>query len=293
MNNIHEKVTETIIKRIESGVMPWHKPWNNGGFDSWQRPLRANGKAYKGINTVILWAAAIEKGYSNPNWLTFKQADQAGGHVRKGEKSIQVVFWKEVEVEDRETGEDKKIPFMQCYNVFNAEQCSGLPEKYLASGQIAAYSNPDERNEAADNFVLSSGARVEHGGNRACYNSGNDRISMPEFKVFESAETYYGTILHELTHWTGHKSRCDRQLGNRFGSQSYAAEELIAELGASFLCADLALEPVVRDDHAAYIENWLTVLKNDSKAIFTAAAAAEKATTYLHGLQNVERTAAA
>jgi len=288
----YENVTNTIIQKIESGVMPWHKPWQAGNFKH-SRPLRSNGEVYRGINTVILWAESMSRGYSNPRWFTFKQINQLGGSVLKGEKSTEVVYWNFIEKEDADN-EDKtrKIPFMRSYRVFNAEQTKGLPEKYLI-GDSPKFQNPDDRIDHADRFVESTGANVKHGGNAAFYMPADDFIQMPEFQHFESKEAYYGTITHELTHWTGHKSRVNRDLANRFGSGKYAAEELIAELGAAFLCADLEIEPVVREDHASYIANWLTILKGDSKAIFTAAAAAEKAVQYIHGLQAKEKQAVA
>jgi antirestriction protein ArdC len=266
------------------------KPWNaEQAAGRISRPLRANGKPYQGINVLMLWSAAIEKGYAAPIWMTFKQALDLKAHVRKGEAGSLVVYAdKIIRTEtDTETGEDteRAIPFMKGYTVFNVEQIDGLPEHFYA--RPAAPTGTVERIARAESFMAATGANVIHGGNRACYVPSTDNIHMPCIDFFRDAESYYATLAHEASHWTRHPSRLDRDFGRkRFGDEGYAMEELVAELGAAFLSADLELTPEVRDDHAAYIASWIKVLKNDKRAIFSAASHAQRAADFLHGLQH-------
>lgn len=284
--SIHETITNKIVNQIESGILPWKNRWGSE-TPTMVRPLRANGTPYKGINTLILWVTSLEFGYSGNHWMTFNQAKSLGGHVRKGERASEVVFFKTLELEDEETDDKKrKVPMLNTYKVFNVDQCEGLPEKYLRakSTTIEVPGLPDsDRILTADAWIDRVGADLRIGGNRAYFAPDSDHVQMPEFSRFISHDAYYATILHELTHWSGGKSRLNRDLNNRFGSNKYAAEELIAELGAAFLCSDLGIvdTDTIRDDHASYIESWLKVLKGDSKAIFTAAAKAEQACKYL------------
>lgn len=238
----------------------------------------------------MLWAASVEAGYVSPHWMTFKQAKELGANVRKGERGSLVVYANSItktEEQDDGSEEERKIPFMKGYSVFNIDQIEGLPEQY--------YSKPEpvidgvNRIDHAEAFFASTGADVRHGGNRAFYSGGSDNVQMPAFESFRSPEAYYATLAHELTHWTKHKTRLDREFGRKkWGDEGYAKEELVAELGAAFLCADLALTPVSGEDHAAYIQSWLKVLKDDKRAIFAAAAHAQRAADFLHGLQSVE-----
>lgn len=285
-NNIYTEVTEKIVAMLETGTAPWHKPWSDGSAVI-KRPLRSNGKAYKGINTLLLWSETEQHGYQSASWLTFAQAKKEGGHVKKGEKSTPVIFFKFIEIEDKETGEPKKIPLLNYYRVFNADQCENLPEKYSKKGVIVspAMSNPDKPDEALESFLAGTQAVIRHGGNRAYFSPGNDYVQLPEFKFFESATRYYSVALHELTHWTGHKSRLDRIKATSFGSSDYAKEELVAELGAAFLCSELGINAEPREDHAHYLKSWLRVLKADNKAIFHAASQSESACEYLQSLQ--------
>jgi antirestriction protein ArdC len=250
--------------------------------------LRHNGIPYKGINVVMLWSAAVTKGYACPLWLTYKQAIELGGHVRKGETGELVIYANRItrtETDDEGEVSEREIPFLKGYTVFNAEQCHGLPAHYYASAETPALT-PMQRIEAADRFFAATGADIRHGGTRAYYAVGPDYVQMPPFETFRDAESYYATLAHETTHFTRHPSRLNRDFGRqRFGDEGYAVEELVAELGVAFLCADLDLTPEVREDHAAYIASWITVLKNDKRAIFSAAAHAQRAVDYLHGLQ--------
>ncbi|MBY5361934.1 zincin-like metallopeptidase domain-containing protein [Rhizobium leguminosarum] len=205
--------------------------------------------------------------------------------VRKGERGSLVVYASTLHRTDRDeaSGEEieRDIPYMKGYTVFNVEQIDGLPEQYTPPAQTIL--DPVQRVDHADAFFAATGANVRHGGNLAYYTQGEDRIQLPPFEAFRDAESYYTTLGHESIHWTKHKNRLDREFGRkRWGDKGYAAEELVAELGAAFLCADLTITPEVREDHAAYIDNWLTILKGDKRAIFTAAAHAQRAVDFLH-----------
>jgi antirestriction protein ArdC len=286
--DVYTRVTERVIADLESGIRTWMKPWSvehTAGKIS--RPLRHNGTPYRGMNVLLLWGEAVAKGYAAPIWMTFKQALELDAHVRKGEHGSLVVYANTVNrTETNDKGEDmeREIPFMKGYTVFNVEQIEGLPAHYYAKPE-----NPltlSERIESADRFMTATGATIYHGGNAAFYAPARDIVQMPPFEAFRDKESYYATALHELTHWTNHKSRLDRSFdAKRFGDHGYAREELVAELGAAFLCADLGITPEIRDDHAAYLGHWLNVLKEDKRAIFSAAAHAQRAADYLHGLQ--------
>jgi antirestriction protein ArdC len=258
------------------------------------RPLRHNGTPYHGINVLLLWGEAVAKGYGSATWMTYKQADELGSRVRRGEHGSMVVFadrFTKTETDDHGEEIERDIPFMKAYTVFNVEQIEDLPTHY--------YTKPEPKGEplqliaSAEAFFAVTGAAFRHGGNMAYYAPSPDLIQLPPPEAFNDAESYAATKAHELTHWTAHPSRLARVLGKRFGDNAYAAEELIAELGAAFLCADLgtALEP--RDDHAAYLAHWLKVLREDKRAIFSAAAHAQRAVDYLHSLQRQEQQEAA
>jgi antirestriction protein ArdC len=248
-------------------------------------------KGYRGINVVTLWVEAQMKGYSVPVWGTYKQFSEAGCQVRKGEKASLVVFYKEIEFEKERAevkdGDDATASAWMArgYWVFNAEQCEGyvLPERPPVI-EI-------DRNERVEQFMAATKIPVKHGGYAAYYRPSDDTIQMPDAGLFmgtdssSATEAYYSTLLHEGVHATGHKSRLDRNFSGRFGTQERSAEELVAELGAAFLCADLEVSPSLRDDHAHYIGHWLEIMKGDKKAIFTAAAAANRAVEFLQGLQ--------
>lgn len=294
--DIYSRITDQIISSLEGGVKPWMQPWNAGhAAGPVSRPRRFNGEAYSGINILTLWASAMDRGFAAPIWMTFRQARELGAHVRKGEKGSPVVYANSiVKTEtDEATGDesDVTIPFMKGYTVFNVEQIEGLPSHYYA--QREATRNPDERIVHADMFFGALGANILNGGNAAYYRSASDHIQMPMFDAFFDAQSYYATLAHESIHWTRHPSRLDRSFEQqRFGDAGYAKEELVAELGAAFLCADLELKLEDRNDHAAYIGSWLQVLKGYKHAIFAAAAHAQRAVDYLHGLQVQQEQAA-
>lgn len=287
--DIYQRVTDSIVAELEKGVRPWLKPWNaDHAAGRITRPLRANGIPYRGINILLLWDSAIMHGFTAPLWMTYKQAQELGGQVRKGEKGSLVVYANTITrtETDETTGEDleREIPFMKGYTVFNAGQVDGLPAHFYAAPQPAL--DPVARIAKAETFFAATGAEIHEGGNRACYNVTTDRVQMPPFVSFADPEAFYATLAHEITHWTRHPKRLDRDFGRRrFGDEGYAMEELVAELGAAFVCADLALTLAPREEHAAYIGSWLKVLKDDKRAIFAAAAHAQRAADYLAGLQ--------
>jgi antirestriction protein ArdC len=286
--DVYSRVTDKIVADIERGNLTWLQPWQAGHkAGPVSRPLRAGGVPYRGVNVLMLWAAAIEKGYACPLWLTYKQAAELGGQVRKGEKGSLVVYansFTKHETDEQGAEVETEIPFMKGYTVFNAEQIDSLPAHFYAT--VPPLNNDIARIESAERFFAVTKANIVHGGSRACYIIARDHIHMPCIDCFRDAESYYATLAHEASHWTRHASRLDRDLGRkRFADAGYAMEELVAEIGAAFLCADLGITPETRDDHAAYIASWLQVLKNDKRAIFTAASHAQKAADYLHSLQ--------
>jgi antirestriction protein ArdC len=287
--DLYTTITKRIVHQLEAGACPWHRPWNaKHKAGSISRPLRNNGQPYQGVNVLVLWLTAYEKGYSSPLWLTFQQAREAGGFVKKGEKGTQVVYANTFEKKDKDatTGEEtvERIPFLKSYIVFNAEQVEGLPGHYYALAE--APRNLAERLQHAEEFFANTKAKTEHGGNRAYYSISSDQIQLPPYETFEDRESYYSTRAHESIHWTKTPTRMNRDFGGkRFGDDGYAMEELVAELGAAFLCADLGITADVRVDHASYLDSWLKVMKADSKAIFTAASQASRAVEFLHGLQ--------
>jgi antirestriction protein ArdC len=288
--DVYQKITDQIVSELEKGVRPWMKPWNaEHTAGRITRPLRGNGVPYQGINILMLWSAAMEKCFAAPIWMTFKQALELKAHVRKGEQGSLVVYAdKIIRTEtDEHTGEasEHAIPFMKGYTVFNVEQIDGLPERFYAKAEPRLESV--QRIARVESFIAATGANVRHGGNRAFYSPASDHVQMPTIEAFRDAESYYATLAHETTHWTRHPSRLDRDFGRkRHGDEGYAMEELVAELGSAFLSADLDLTPEVREDHAAYIASWIKVLKNDKRAIFSAASHAQRAADFLHGLQN-------
>jgi antirestriction protein ArdC len=286
--DLYTRITGRIIKELEKGVRPWLKPWNaEHAAGRITRPLRHNGTPYRGINVLMLWSEAMARGYACPIWMTYRQAQELGAQVRKSERGSLVVFADRIrrtETDSAGNDVDREIPFLKGYSVFNCEQIDNLPAHYTAPA--APVLDPVERVAGAETFFRNVGADIRYGGDRAYYAVHADFVQMPPFESFRDAESYYATLAHETTHWTKHPSRLDREFGRkRWGDEGYAAEELVAELGSAFLSADLGITPEPRDDHASYIANWLKVLKDDKRAIFTAAAHAERAVGFLHGLQ--------
>lgn len=288
--DVYTRVTDRIVQDLERGVLPWLKPWNaEHAVGRICRPLRFNGERYSGVNVLTLWAEAETRGYGCPIWMTFQQAIALGGHVRKGQHGAPVVYASRfTKTETTAAGDEveREIPFLRQYWVFNCEQIDGLPASFYQPAEQPKTTL--ERVANADAFFAATGAEIRHGGNQAYYAGGSDHVQMPPFECFRDAESYYATLAHELTHWTKHPSRLNRDFGRkRFGDEGYAVEELVAELGAAFLCADLQITAEVRSDHASYLDSWLKVLKQDKRAIFTAASHASKAVDFLESLQPV------
>jgi antirestriction protein ArdC len=285
--DVYTRVTSGIIEQLEAGVRPWLKPWN-AEFAAGRitRPLRHNGQKYNGINILMLWASAEMQGFSCPFWLTFQQAKELGGHVKKGEHGSPVVYantFKKTETTDAGEEIEQDVPFLKEYTVFNAEQCEDLPAHFYRLAEPPT--EKMDRIEHAERFFANTTADIRYGGNRAYYAIEADYVRMPPFETFRDGESHAATLAHEMTHWTRHSSRLNRQFGRKkWGDEGYAMEELVAELGSAFLCADLHITPEVREDHASYIESWLKVLKSDKRAVFSAASHASKAVDFLHSL---------
>lgn len=294
--DIYQRITDQIVGDLEKGVRPWLRPWNaEHAAGRISRPLRGSGIPYQGINVLMLWSAAMEKGYAAPVWMTFKQARDLKANVRTGEHGSLVVYADKIIRTEADTvsGEEaeRAIPFMKGYTVFNVEQIDGLPQHYYAKPEPGSDTIP--RIARAEAFFAGTGAAIRHGGTIAFYSISQDFVQMPPFEAFRDAESFYSTLAHETVHWTRHESRLDRDFGRkRFGDEGYAMEELVAELGSAFLSADLDLTPELRGDHGSYIASWIKVLKDDKRAIFTAASHAQRAADFLHGLQKSASTQA-
>jgi antirestriction protein ArdC len=288
-SDIYTRVTHAIVAELEKGTRPWLKPWDAEHLAGRiMRPLRHTGEPYKGVNVLMLWMAAQAQGFTSPTWMTFNQARALKACVRKGERGTLVVYADRLtRTETAEDGEEieREITFMKGYTVFNVEQIDGLPGRFRESPAPEPL-DATQRIESADLYFANTGADIRHGGNQAYYAEGTDHVQMPPFETFRNAEAYCATLAHELTHWTKHPTRLARDFGRkRFGDPGYAREELVAEIGAAFLCCDLGITPEPREDHASYLAHWLAVLKEDNRAIFQAAAHAQRAVDYLNGLQ--------
>jgi len=294
--DLYQRATDQIITAIESGAdgEEWKMPWT--GFNN-GLPYNATTKAvYRGVNVLMLWGAATGEAYPSNEWSSYKQWQGRGAQVNKGERGTIIVYCgsasREVENETGET-EEKRFRFLKYSTVFNAAQVSGWESPETERPDLA------KRIESAESFVANTEAVIRFGGGRALYTHTKDYIAMPDWDQFTDTKTAtatenaYGTLLHELTHWTGHERRCDRKFSKRFGDQAYAMEELVAELGAAFLCAKIGITPAPRRDHAQYIARWLRTMKADKRAIFTAASKASDAVDFLNGLQAGEAVEAA
>ncbi|MCB2112705.1 MAG: DUF1738 domain-containing protein [Parvularculaceae bacterium] len=275
-----------MVKELEAGRFPWAQPWAARGEAATIAaglPKNAQtGRAYSGINILLLWGAAIEHGFSGQTWLTFKQAKALGGSVMKGERGSMVVYADKFIPKDeqqrveKEGGDASFVPFLKRYIVFNAAQCEGLAE------ELTAGATPLPECEAiphAENLIAATGADFRIGGDKAFYVPSQDFIRVPPQPAFFEQINYYRTCFHELGHWTGHASRLGREFKGRYGSHAYAREELVAELSSAFVCASLSIAPTVR--HADYLGAWLEVLKEDNRAIFNAASLASKAADFV------------
>lgn len=286
--DIHQQVTDTIIKQLEKGVVPWHKPWSGGPDRILTIPQNfTTGKRYRGINILLLWTSVFNQQFVSDEWASLKQWNEKKETIRKGEKGTFIVYYDKIEKEV--DGDIKEIPFIKTSYVFNRCQLASYEAK-----QKEELSNTEslfERIDHVDRFIKNTNVIVEHNGFSAYYRPSLDKIVMPWQETFMDTETctategYYSTLLHELTHWTGAPNRLVRQGGKKFGDKGYATEELVAELGAAFLCTEFGIATADKGDHASYIAHWLEVLKENKHCIITAASEASKAVDFLQGLQ--------
>jgi antirestriction protein ArdC len=291
-HSVYEIITERVIALLEAGKIPWQKPWR-GGEQAPQNLISR--KPYRGVNVFLLNAMH----YQAPFWLTFRQAQEMGGHVRKGEKACPVVFWKWLDVEAPEdpTGK-KRVPFLRYYSAFNLAQVDGIPTDKIPS--LGEHQREHTPIEEAERIVAGMPKRpqIQHGGGRACYVPSVDRVEIPEPGTFRSGQDYYSTLFHELTHATGHETRLNRKgvsgsdgSWSAFGSNPYAKEELVAEMGAAFLCAECGIVERTIESSAAYVSAWLQRLRSDSKLIVQAAAQAQHAADFVLNRKAVDANA--
>jgi antirestriction protein ArdC len=280
--DLYASITARIVAALEAGVPPWVRPWSEDVDGS---PVNATSRrAYRGINAVLLGLQSQLKGYALNRWLTYRQTVELGAYVRRGEHGTTVVLWKlrkkvsAVADHFPEPNEpdlhERVIPLLRSFTVFNVDQLEHVPTELRAVQHVTW-----EPHAKAEELIAASGARIQYGGSRAFYRPGDDAIHLPPPRAFGDAGSFYATALHELVHWTSQAGRCDRQLGQRFGDAAYAAEELIAEMGAAFLCGFCRIDGELR--HAEYIGSWLKVLRSDPRAIFVAATKAQQAADYL------------
>lgn len=282
--SLYEEITGRIVAELEAGRLPWVQPWDSSAVAA---PLAvpsnaATGRAYSGINVLILWGAVVRHGFSCQSWLTFRQALALGGHVRKGERGTMVVYADRFVPDDerrraRDMGEEAQaIPFLKRFTIFSTDQCEGLPQDLGTAPPPVPEGSILPQVEA---LIRASGADLRLGGDQAFYSPDLDYVQVPRPEAYFEPINWHRTALHELGHWTGHGSRLARDLSGRFGTKKYAQEELVAEMTAAFACATLGISPTVR--HADYIGAWLEVLREDSRAVVRAASAASRAADYL------------
>ena len=287
--DIHQEITDAVVEALEeiknrfgdNRKMEWNKPWIDTLSGS---PKNVDGKAYRGINVLLLSLQASKMGYTQNIWGTFKAWQGKGGKIIKGSKATRITFYKSFITKNKETGEEEKFFILKAFNVFNIAQVDGVE----ISETDDAVMTDNERMESIDSFVANTKVVLKSGGNRAFYSPNGDFVAMPELGQFKTTDAYYATLLHELTHWTGNKERCERNMSGRFGNQAYAFEELVAELGSMFLCAEfkvLGRDEDHMSNHIAYLDSWIKVLRDDKKAIFKASTLAQQSFDYLQDLQ--------
>jgi len=288
--SLYDEVTAQIIAELEEGRFPWTRPWDAAAFAPGLPRNAESRRSYSGINILILWSEAVRQGFGAQGWLTFRQAQDAGGQVRKGEKGTTIFYAARFTPKGGEGGAevgpaslparggegDRSIPFLKRFTVFNVAQVDGLPDRCTAPDPLLL---PRETIPVAEALLAASGADIRIGGNEAYYSPLGDFVALPPQQAFFQQIDYYRTALHELGHWTGHGSRLDRDQTGGFGSAAYGREELCAELASAFLCAALGIAPTVR--HADYLGAWLAIMRADTRAIFKAASLASKAADYL------------
>ena len=295
--DIHQELTNAVVESLEAireqygkdhEGFAWDKPWidtSNG------MPRNVDGKPYRGINVLLLLIQGSKMGYTQNIWGTLKSWNAKGGKIIKGSKSTKITFYKSFVSKDKETDEENKFFILKTFNVFNIAQVEGV----TIQDDNQTLTNTVERDKLIDSFVAQTNAILKDGGNRAFYSPSSDFIGMPKLEQFKTTDGYYSTLLHELTHWTGAMKRCNRDLKNKFGSQAYAFEELVAELGSMFLCNKfniLGRDEEQMRNHITYLDSWIKRLKDDKKAIFQASTLAQKAFDFLDGLQEEQKKVA-
>ena len=281
MTDLYQSITERIIRALESGAIPWQFPWEREPGGAAPANL-STGRAYRGINTLLLNLAAMREGYCRNRWLTYQQARSVGAHVRRGETGTSIVFFKLLEVDGagrscaaNNAPTTKMVPLLRSFTVFNADQVENLPPALMAPEPAPDWSPVEQ----AERLLAGSGAAIRHGGDQAFYRPSDDVIQLPARHAFPKAEGYYGVALHELTHWTAHPTRCNRPMQGRQHLTAYAFEELVAEMGSAFLCGHCGLNAELQ--HAGYIAHWLQALRHDKRLVFTAASMAQKAADFV------------
>lgn len=275
----YQMIVAQIIEQLANNVLPWHPRWRLG--QTVAKPRRENGVPYQGINVLSLWLAAAKAGYRSSYWMTFRQAKELGGCVRKGETATHVFFAKELKPRVHQDDEEDSRPkryVRRAYAVFNVDQIDGLPARYATHEPPV---NPDVRDQTCADWFAKLGFTIVRGAMSAAYSPHSDIVMMPRFEDFKSANAYYATLAHEVVHATGAEHRLNRELATTSGS-IYAREELVAELGSAFLCADFGLNLTPRLDHASYIASWLKLLRDEPSALANAASKAQQAVEYLH-----------
>jgi len=288
--DIYQAVTDRIIELLEQGTVPWKHPIKSSQGTGLMPTNLHSQREYRGINVFLLAVTAWAEGYESPYWLTFKQAREKDGHVRKGEKGTLVIFWKQYNTNDKQTGEPVKIPVLRHYTVFNSEQCEGVDvntgDREGDTSEVGVF----EPIEACAGIVegYAGGPGIKHRGSRACYKPMSDTVCIAEPEKFDTPESYYSTLFHELVHSTGHRSRLDRGLDREpkpFGSVDYSKEELIAEMGAAFLAAAAGIGVQTIAQSAAYIDGWRKKLGSDKKLVLQAAGAGQRAVDLITGVK--------
>jgi antirestriction protein ArdC len=287
--SLYDDVTARIVAELEQGTVPWVRPWASSGVSLGLPRSAATQRTYSGINILILWNAVIKRGFVSQDWLTFRQALSLGGHVKKGERGTVICYADRFiprgeRERAREQGEDPSaVPFLKRFTVFNVAQCEGLPAQIAATPHVLS---EVELSPDAEALIAATGAKIVTGSGEAFYDRTEDVIHLPSREAHLSTADFYCTAYHELAHWSAHPSRLARDLQNRFGSEGYAREELVAELCSAFLCAQFGIVPKVR--HTDYLGYWLKILKSDSRAIFHAASQASKASDFILAFRHPE-----
>ena len=281
--NVYESVTERILTQLEAGIIPWRKEWKATGKTGLPYNY-ASGKQYRGINILLL----MSSGFNDARWMTYKQAQDAGGNVKRGEKGTKIVFWSLFNVTKKgDTGGEystDKVPFAREYTVFNIDQIENLPQSLPFETPV--FEPIPAAHSMASDYMKRAGIDLKHGGASAYYSPSLDYVQMPKETDFKSPDAYYSTLFHELGHSTGHKVRLGRDMSGGFGSSDYSKEELVAEFTAAFLCAQVGISNErVEANHAAYIQSWMKAIKNDKKLVVSAAQKAQKAADYIQDKQ--------